>query len=597
MLKANPSSTNNKQHYIGCGFLACLVIVIVNLADYFNSPMPKSDSLIVAFAFGLPWVWLAILKLKDAKEIKKVLDTQEAKGEILMDFFEQEKLILFKYLLSTEQSAGDLITREKFELDINSARQLLESEASSYEKMLELELINLCGAVALKKKLFKDNAVDLSIIDEAIKQLEEDLPISTSDLINDVNQMNYQTRKEEKYAIESKLNDLNTFYERQNQEANEILAFGCRNVSSLNFEQETKRINNLQYYPEYNLDIPFNIEEFEQRYTAFDKTAFDFYNTRVLKNSIYPSFIAKDFELNYKDDSKVLIVDYCLPNLEDVPSIKQINKQLNEINLKEKEINKLYEDILYQITLRTVYELFYNDKIDAVDSVVFNGWLNYIDKADGNDRTSCILSMQAKKDEFMSVALANVEPVACFKKFKGISCRNLSTITPIRPILTVNRLDKRFIESYEVMAKLNEGENLAMMDWKDFENLVREIFEKEFSSNGGVVKITQSSHDGGVDAIGFDPDPIRGGKIVIQAKRYTNVVGVSAVRDLYGTVQHEGAIKGILVTTSHFGMDSYEFAKDKPITLLEGSNLLHLMEKHGHKARIDIQEARMMRDN
>ena len=596
MLEMN-KDISTKEHYIGCGFLACLVIVIVNLADYFNSPMPKSDSLIVAFAFGLPWVWLAILKLKDAKEIKKVLDIQEAKGEALMSFFEQNKLIIFKSLLSTEQSAENLITKENFELDINSVRQLLESEASSYGETLELKLINRCGAVALKENLLKDSAVDLSIIDQEVKQLEDVLPVSTNDLINDVNQMDYQTRKEEKYAIESKLKDLNTFYEKQNQEVNEILAFGCRNVSSLNFEQETKRINNLQYYPEYNLDIPFNIEEFEQRYTAFDKTAFDFYNTRVLKSSIYPSFIAKDFELNNKDDSKVLIIDYCLPNLEDVPSIKQINKQLNEINLKEKEINKLYEDIIYQITLRTVYELFYNDKIDAVESIVFNGWLNYIDKADGNDRTSCILSMQANKDEFMSVSLANVEPVACFKKFKGISCRNLSTITPIRPILTVNRLDKRFIESYEVMAKLNEGENLAMMDWHDFENLVREVFEKEFSKDNYEVKVTQASKDGGIDAIAFNPDPISGGKIVIQAKRYTNVVGVSAVRDLYGTIQHEGAMKGILITTSHYGTDSYEFAKNKPITLLDGSNLLHLMEKHGHKARIDIQEARMMRDN
>ena len=39
------------------------------------------------------------------------------------------------------------------------------------------------------------------------------------------------------------------------------------------------------------------------------------------------------------------------------------------------------------------------------------------------------------------------------------------------------------------------------------------------------MKITQASKDGGVDAVAFDPDPIRGGKIVIQAKRYTNVVG------------------------------------------------------------------------
>jgi len=34
------------------------------------------------------------------------------------------------------------------------------------------------------------------------------------------------------------------------------------------------------------------------------------------------------------------------------------------------------------------------------------------------------------------------------------------------------------------------------------------------------VKVTQASRDRGVDAIAFDPDPIRGGKFVIQAKRY-----------------------------------------------------------------------------
>jgi len=91
-----------------------------------------------------------------------------------------------------------------------------------------------------------------------------------------------------------------------------------------------------------------------------------------------------------------------------------------------------------------------------------------------------------------------------------------------------------------------------------------------------------------VEAVAF----IRGGKIIIQAKRYTNTVGVSAVRDLYGTVMNEGATKGILVTTSDYGKDSYEFAKDKPITLLNGSNLLALLEKHGHKARINIKEAK-----
>ena len=106
------------------------------------------------------------------------------------------------------------------------------------------------------------------------------------------------------------------------------------------------------------------------------------------------------------------------------------------------------------------------------------------------------------------------------------------------------------------------------------------------------MSVTQASRDGGVDEIAFDPDPTRGGKIVIQAKRYTNTVGFSAVRDLYGTVMNEGATKGILVTTSDYGPDAYDFARDKPITLLSGSNLLHLLQKHGHRARIDIKEAK-----
>jgi restriction system protein len=160
--------------------------------------------------------------------------------------------------------------------------------------------------------------------------------------------------------------------------------------------------------------------------------------------------------------------------------------------------------------------------------------------------------------------------------------------------MQMRREDRRFIPSYGVADRLHEGSNLAVMDWEDFEHLIREIFEKEFSSAGGEVRVTQASRDGGVDAVAFDPDPIRGGKIVIQAKRYANTVGVAAVRDLYGTVMNEGASKGILVTTSDYGPDAYEFANGKPLTLLSGSNLLHLLEKHGTKAHIDLVEARRL---
>ena len=68
--------------------------------------------------------------------------------------------------------------------------------------------------------------------------------------------------------------------------------------------------------------------------------------------------------------------------------------------------------------------------------------------------------------------------------------------------------------------------------------------------------------------------------------------GSDAVRDLYGTVTKERASKGILITTSDFGPDSYEYVKGLPITLLNGGNLVHLLRKRGHRARIDLKQAK-----
>jgi hypothetical protein len=120
------------------------------------------------------------------------------------------------------------------------------------------------------------------------------------------------------------------------------------------------------------------------------------------------------------------------------------------------------------------------------------------------------------------------------------------------------------------------------------------VNERAFATRGAEVRVTQASRDRGVDAVVFDPDPIKGGKIIIQAKRYSATVDLSAVRDLYGTIQAEGANKGILVMTSDFSPDAYEFAAGKPITLLNGANLLHLLSEHGYQARIDLQEARAL---
>ncbi|WP_227395931.1 restriction endonuclease [Jeotgalibacillus aurantiacus] len=335
----------------------------------------------------------------------------------------------------------------------------------------------------------------------------------------------------------------------------------------------------------------------KQRYFDNDPLAIEEYCDMVLSNSEYPDLFPKEYDLEYILATKTLLVEYNLPDIEAIPKLKEVKyvatkDEYKETYLTEAAVNKIYEKLLYDTTLRTIHELYEADATGALDSIVFNGWVNTLNKANGNYEKKCILSVQANKDAFLAINLQQVDSKICFKNLKGVGSSKLSSLTPIAPILNINREDTRFVSSYDVAATMDQETNLAAMDWQDFEHLIRELFEKEFNSSGGEVKITQASKDGGVDAVAFDPDPIRGGKIVIQAKRYTNVEGVSAVRDLYGTVLNEGATKGILVSTADYGPDAYNFATDKPITLLNGSNLLHLLEKHGHRAKIDLKEAK-----
>ena len=54
---------------------------------------------------------------------------------------------------------------------------------------------------------------------------------------------------------------------------------------------------------------------------------------------------------------------------------------------------------------------------------------------------------------------------------------------------------------------------------------------------------------------------------------------------------HEGAKNGILFTTADFSMETYEFAKNKPLSLINGIGLLSLFQKYGLKLRINLREA------
>lgn len=300
--------------------------------------------------------------------------------------------------------------------------------------------------------------------------------------------------------------------------------------------------------------------------------------------------------MQYLPDERTVVADLELLSPEAVPRVVQYKylasrKAVDEVRMKDKDFQKFYDGVVYQTVLRTLHEVFEGDYARVCEAAVVNGWVQGVDPATGRDFRSCIASCEADREAFLEMDLSRVEPEACFRQLKGLSAAQLTSLKPVAPIRRIEREDPRFIEAREVLDELEAGSNLITMDWQDFEMLVRDLFEKLFSEEGTEVNVTRASRDEGVDAVVINPDPLKGGKIIVQAKRYKKAVPAGAVRELYGAMQNERAGKGILVTTSHYGSSAHRFASHKEITLIDGAGLLHYLQNHGHRVRIDPTEA------
>ena len=312
------------------------------------------------------------------------------------------------------------------------------------------------------------------------------------------------------------------------------------------------------------------------------------YFSTALERSAYPDEFPQKVRVAYVPESKQLVIEYELPTFAVVPQVKEYKyiktkDSVSEVMRSAADRKRIYSGVVCQITIRTLHEVFQTDRLKCVETVVFNGHVSSIDAATGQNVRPCVISVRTTRGVFDALELRRVDPVACLTALNASISKKPDELVPIRPVLEFNMVDRRFVQEADVLSGLDSRPNLMELTPSEFESLITNLFSRMRLEK----RQTQASRDGGVDCVAFDPRPIFGGKVVIQAKRYKNTVGVSAVRDLFGTLQNEGASKGILVTTSGFGKASFEFAEGKPIELLSGSNLLFLLAEHaGIEAKI-----------
>jgi restriction system protein len=133
----------------------------------------------------------------------------------------------------------------------------------------------------------------------------------------------------------------------------------------------------------------------------------------------------------------------------------------------------------------------------------------------------------------------------------------------LRIEFTTKKIQSREMEIYQRMQTLDE---LRTLNPLAFEQFVGSLFKKM----GYIVETTKLSGDEGVDLI-----LRKGAKLaVVQCKRYDGAVGQPIVRDLYGVMFHNRADEAYLITTGTITLPAQQWAKGKPIHLVDGNMLL-----------------------
>jgi len=115
-------------------------------------------------------------------------------------------------------------------------------------------------------------------------------------------------------------------------------------------------------------------------------------------------------------------------------------------------------------------------------------------------------------------------------------------------------------------------DRIRALSWPEFERLVGEVYRRQgyrVAERGG------AGPDGGIDLELRTKDKT----LVVQCKRWkTRTVGVELVRELYGAMTGEEAHGAIFVSSGSYTPDAVNFARDKPIKLVDGRELVEVLQ-------------------
>jgi restriction system protein len=323
----------------------------------------------------------------------------------------------------------------------------------------------------------------------------------------------------------------------------------------------------------------------EEAFNTHGSEAFVAAVQEALAMSVYPDGLRGSCAAMYRPEARELLVEYELPRQDVVPAVAgyrylKTKDVVQPEPRKEAEIKKLYGQLLARVTLRTLAEAFDVVPVTLVSGIVFNGYVSAKDRMTGKPVRPLLISTHATREDFGEIVLdePELDPEACLRGYlNAVVSPHPYDLEAVRPVVQFDLSKYKFVEEMDVVAGLDSRPDLLDLKPVEFEHLIRQLFE----TIGMKSWVTQASRDEGVDGVAYNEDPIVGGLCIIQAKRYSKIVGLEAVHALAGVMDDKHAAKGVLVTTSWVGKASRDFAaRNGRIEIIEGRHLKSMLLEH-----------------
>lgn len=319
----------------------------------------------------------------------------------------------------------------------------------------------------------------------------------------------------------------------------------------------------------------------QSAFAAGDIEPVEWFIRRVLDASRYPDGFPHEYQVAYRPQNRDVVIEFELPPRRVIPPVRayryiKARDAIEPIPRPEKEIKQRYKRLISCVVLRTLHEIFRATPPDVVEAVIFNGRLSTIDGATGKPVRPHLVTVSAERSTFADLVLEAVEPAACLVRLNALVSPNPFDMEAVEPFIAFDLKRFRFTDDMDVISDLDSRPNLLKLSPTEFEHLVRQLF----IAMGAEAWTTIPSKDGGVDAVATSKNLFFGGVCLIQAKRWTGLVGLESVHALTGVMADHNATTGVLVTTSWFGRASEQFAKRNRITLINGAELKQLIKEY-----------------